>query len=96
MKEKNQQFFWKIRPYKQRREEIFEKLGIQNYDEKEINKSDQQNEHIIIVADTEDLPNNTKENVTNFLSVNFFLPCQGLTNEIQPNQELITHPRVFP
>ena len=63
--------FWKIRPYKQRREEIFEKLEIQNYDENDTNKSDQQNEHIIIVPDTEDVPNNVKENVSNFVSVNF-------------------------
>ena len=62
--------FWKIRPYKQRREEIFEKLEIQNYDENETNKSDQQNEHII-VPDTEDVPNTVKENVNNFVSVNF-------------------------
>ena len=62
--------FWKIRPYKQRREEIFEKLEIQNYDENETNKSDQQNEHII-VPDTEDVPNTVKENVSNFVSVNF-------------------------
>ena len=60
--------FWKIRPYKQRREEIFEKLEIQNYDENETNKSDQQNEH---VPDTEDVPNTVKENVSNFVSVNF-------------------------
>lgn len=64
--------FWKIRPYKQRREEIFEKLEIQNYDENETNKSDQQNEHII-VPDTEDVPNTVKENVSNFVSVNFSL-----------------------
>ena len=46
-------------------------MEIQNYDENDTNKSDQQNEHIIIVPDTEDVPNNVKENVSKFVSVNF-------------------------
>lgn len=40
-------------PYKQRGEERFEKVKIQNLDENETNKDNQQNEHIIIVSQTQ-------------------------------------------
>ena len=95
MKEESHQFFWKITPYKQRREQRFEKMQIQNYYENETNKSEQQNEHIIIVPGTQHVPKKVKENVCNFARVIFFLHCQGATNESQLKEELITHPGVF-
>ena len=51
-KVKSNHFFGKISPYKQRKEEIFETVEIENYGESETNNDDQQNEHTIIVPDT--------------------------------------------
>ena len=44
-------FFAKIKPYKQRQEERFETVEIENYDESETNNNDQHNEHTVIVPD---------------------------------------------
>ena len=44
-------FFGKIRPNKQRQEERFETVKIENYDESETNNNDQKNEHTLIVPD---------------------------------------------
>ena len=45
---KKRPFFRKIRPYKQRLEERFEKVQIKNYDARETNNNDQQNEHTFL------------------------------------------------
>ena len=45
-------FYRKIRPYKQRQEERFETLEIENYGESETNNNEEQNEHTITVRDT--------------------------------------------
>ena len=65
---KKRPFFGKIRPYKQRQEERFEKVEIKNYDESETNNNAQQNGHTIIVADTRDVLNKVEENVSNSVS----------------------------
>ena len=80
---KNLPFFRKIRPYKQRQEERFETVEIKNYDESETSNNDQQNEHTITVPDTEDVPNQAEENVSNFAKYNFFLHGQGATKTNQ-------------
>ena len=55
---KKRPFFGKIRPYKQRQEERFETVEIENYDESQTHNNDQQNEHTIIVQDTQDVRKN--------------------------------------
>ena len=62
-----------MRPYKQRHEEIFKTVEIKNYDESKTNNNDQQNEHTVIEPDTQDLPNQVEENVSNSVRDNFFL-----------------------
>ena len=69
---KKRSFFGKIRPNKQRQEERFETVEIKSYDESETNNNDQQNEHTIIVPDTQDVPNQIEENGSNSLRDNFF------------------------
>ena len=80
---KERPFFRKIRPYKQRQKERFETVEIQNYDESDTNNNDQQNEHTIIVPDTQDVPNQVEENVNNSVRDNFFLHGQGATKANQ-------------
>ena len=46
---------------------------IENYDESETNNNDQQNEHTIIVPDTQDVLNQVVEDVSNFVRNHFFL-----------------------
>ena len=74
---KKRSFFGKIRPNKQRQEERFETVEIKSYDESETNNNDQQNEHTIIVPDTEDVPNQIEENGSTSIRNNFFLHGQG-------------------
>ena len=69
---KKRSFFSKIRPYKQRQEEKFETVEIKNYDESETNNNGQQNEHTIIVPDTQDVLNQIEENVSNAVRYIFF------------------------
>ena len=52
-------------------------MEIKNYDESETSNNDQQNEHTITVPDTEDVPNQAEENVSNSAKDNFFLHGQG-------------------
>ena len=66
-----------IRPYKQRPEERFETMEIQNYGERETNNNGQQNKHVI-VPDTQYVPNQVEENVSNSLRYIFFLHGQGV------------------
>ena len=80
---KKRPFFGKIRPYKQRQEERFETVEIENYDESETNNNDQQNEYTIIVPDTQDVPNQIDENGSNSVRHNFFLHGQGTTKANQ-------------
>ena len=70
---KKRSFFGKIRPNKQRQEERFETVEIKSYDESETNNNDQQNEHTIIVPDTQDVLNQVVEDVSNFVRNHFFL-----------------------
>ena len=58
-------------------------MEIRSYDESEINNNDQQNEHIIIVPETQDVPNQVAENVSNSVRDNFFLHGQGSTKNNQ-------------
>ena len=58
-------------------------MQIQNYDESENNNNGQQNEHIKIVPDTQNVPNQVEENLNNFLRDNFFLHDQGATKANQ-------------
>ena len=51
-------FFCTIRPYKQRQKERFEMVEMKNYGESESNNNEEQNEHTIIVPDTQDVPSN--------------------------------------
>ena len=46
-------------------------MEIQNYEESEANNNDQQNEHIVTVQDTQDVPNQVEENVSNSVKENF-------------------------
>ena len=80
---KKRSFFGKIRPNKQRQEERFETVEIKSYDESETNNNDQQNEHTIIVPDTQDIPNQVEENVSNSVRDIFFLHDQGATKANQ-------------
>ena len=80
---KKRSFFGKIRPNKQRQEERFETVEIKSYDESETNNNDQQNEHTIIVPDTQDVPNQIEENGSNSVRENFFLHGQGATKANQ-------------
>ena len=83
-REKSNHFFCKIRPYKQRQEERFETIEVRNYGESETNNNEEQNEHTIIVPDTQDVPNNqVEENVSNSVRDNFFLHGQGATKANQ-------------
>ena len=76
-------FFGKIRTYKQRQEEIFEMVEIENYDESETNNNNQQSEHTIILPDTQDFPNQIEENGSNSVRDAFFLHVQGATKTNQ-------------
>ena len=58
--------FGKIRPWKQRKEERFETVEIENYGKNETNNKDQQNEHNIIVPDTQNFLNQVEKNASNF------------------------------
>ena len=80
---KKRSFFGKIRPNKQRQEERFETVEIKSYDESETNNNDQQNEHTIIVPDTQDIPNQVEENVSNSVRDISFLHGQGTTKANQ-------------
>ena len=80
---KKRSFFGKIRPNKQRQEERFETVEIKSYDESETNNNDQQNEHTIIVPDTEDVPNQIEENGSTSIRNNFFLHGQAATKTNQ-------------
>ena len=80
---KKQQFFGKIRPYKQRQVERFETAEIENYVESETNNNNQQHEHTIIVPDTQDVPNQIEENGSSSVRENFFLHGQGATKANQ-------------
>ena len=52
-------------------------VEITNYGESETNNNEKQNEHTIIVPDTQDVPNNhVEENVSNSIRDNFFLHGQ--------------------
>ena len=75
--------FQKIRPYKQRLEERFETVDIQNYYESETNNNDQQNGHIIIVPNTQEVPNQVEENLNNSVRDNFFFMANVLQNPTQ-------------
>ena len=55
---------------------------IENYDESESNNNDQQNEHAIIVPDTQDVPNQMEENGSNSVR-DFFLYGQAATKTNQ-------------
>ena len=59
-------------------------MEIENYEESGTNNNDQQNEHTIIVPDTQHVPNQIEENGSNFVRDNFFLHGQGAT---KTNQE---------
>ena len=54
-KEKKVTIFGEIRPYKQRQEERFETVELKNCDKREAKNNDQENEHTIIVPDTQDV-----------------------------------------
>ena len=82
-KEKKATIFRKIRPYKQRQEEIFETVGIKNYDESETNSNDQKNEHTMIVPDTQGISNQVEGNVSNSVRDKFFLHGEGATKASQ-------------
>ena len=47
-------------------------VEIENYDESETNNNDQLNEHTITVPDTQDVPNQVVEDVSNFVRNHFF------------------------
>ena len=82
--EKRATIFRKIRPYKQRQKERSRTVEIKNYDESETNNNDQQNEHTIIVPDTQNVPNQMEENVNNSVKdCFFFLHGQGATKANQ-------------
>ena len=69
-------------------------MEIKNYDESDTNNNDQQNEHTIIVPDTQDVPNQVEENVNNSVRDNFFSSWSSC-NKSQPKEELIIHPKVL-
>ena len=58
-------------------------MEIKNYDESETNNNGQQNEHTIIVPDTQDVLNQIEENVSNAVRHIFFLHGQGATKANQ-------------
>ena len=58
-------------------------MEIENYDESETNNNDQQNEHTIIVPDTQDVPNQIEENGSSSVREKFFLHGQGATKANQ-------------
>ena len=76
-KGKKQAIFWKLKPYKQRQEEKFETVEIQNYEESQTRNNYQQIEHIIIVSNMSYVTNQTEKNVSNSVRENFFLHRQG-------------------
>ena len=78
-RKRKQPIFQKIRPYKQRLEKRFKTVDIQNYYESETNNNDQQNGHIIIVPNTQEVPNQVEENLNNSIRDNFFLHGQCTT-----------------
>ena len=58
-------------------------MEIKSYDESDTNNNDQQNEHTIIVPDTQDVQNQIEENVNNSVRDNLFLHGQGATKANQ-------------
>lgn len=53
------------------------KVDTQNYQEAETNNSSLGNDHNIIVADAESIPNQVEENINNFTRKNPFQQGQG-------------------
>ena len=77
---KTRPFFRNITPFKQRQEERFQTVEIKNYGENETNNNEEQNEHPIIVRDTQVVPNNqVEENVSNSVRNNFFIHSRVAT-----------------
>ena len=71
-------------PYKQRQEERFKTVEIQNHGERETNNNEEQNERTMTVPGTQDVLNNqVEQNVSNSLRNNFFLHGQGATRANQ-------------
>ena len=59
-------------------------MEVKNYGESETNNNEEQNEHTIIVPDTQDVPSNqVEENVSNSIRSNFFLHGLGATKAIR-------------
>ena len=55
-------------------------MEIKNCGESETNNNEEQNEHTIIVRDTQDIPNNqVEENVSNSVRNNFFIHIRVVT-----------------
>ena len=75
--------FWENKTIKQRQEERFESVEVKNYDKSETNNNEQQNKHAIIVPDTQNVPNQVEENVSNSVRDNIFLHGQGATKANQ-------------
>ena len=73
----------KIRPHKQRQEKTFETVEIEHHEESETNNNDQENEHTMIVPDTQDVPNQIHEIGCSSVRDNFFLHGQGATKTKQ-------------
>ena len=67
-------------------------MEIQNYGERETNNNGQQNEHVI-VPDTQYVPNQVEENVSN--SLRDFFSSWPKCKESQLKEELIIHPKVL-
>ena len=58
-------------------------MEVKNYDESEINNSDQQNEHTLIVPDRQGILNQVEENLSNSVRDNFFSSLPSC-NKSQP------------
>ena len=58
-------------------------MEIENYEESGTNNNDQQNEHTIIVPDTQDVSNQIEENTRISVRDKFFLHSQGATKANQ-------------
>ena len=58
-------------------------MEVKNYDKNETNNSGQQHKHAIIVPNTQDVPNQVEENVSNSVRDNIFLHGQGVTKANQ-------------
>ena len=69
-------------------------MKIKNYSESKTNNNHEQDEHTIIVLDTQDVPNNqAEENVNNSVRYSFF-KWSGY-NKSQPKEGLIIHSKVL-